>query len=165
MHSHDKWQQATMPSPIAMDAFKVTINCNGCNRCHHRGASKHLQNKPLKSNEEGRGNQPRSCKRPRRWTQQGHCEGVVSITTILMPQRQLLSHSSVNCCKHKTNNKTCGVLPKIPLGHFASQDLSKKQQKARRTRKKQWQKCKQQRLELHQKLRHRRPLPWELLPQ
>jgi hypothetical protein len=88
---HDKQQQATTPSPIAMDAIKVITNCNGRNQCHHCEASKLLQNEPLKFDKEGRGDQLWSHKRPCRQVQQECCEGIVSITTILIPQQQQLS--------------------------------------------------------------------------
>ncbi len=62
MRSCDMQQQATRTSPIAMDAIIVITNCNGCNQCLHHEVPKRSQNKPLKCNEEGRGNQPQSHK-------------------------------------------------------------------------------------------------------
>ncbi len=162
MHSWDKQQQVMTSLPTAMDAIKVTTNCDGHDPCHHRDASKRLTNKPLKCNKEGCGNQLWSRKQPCRQTQQECCGGVVSITTILIPQWQLLSRSSINCLEHKTNNKTCGVLLKIPLRCIVSQDLSKKHQQARRTCEHQWQNFNQQQQKQHQKLRHQRPPPWQL---
>ncbi len=74
-----------------MDAVKVTTNRDGRNQCHHREASKLLQNEPLEHKEEGRGNQLQSHKRPCQQARQEHREGVVSITTKLIARRQLLS--------------------------------------------------------------------------
>ena len=51
VNSCNKQQQATTPSAIAMDAIKVTTNRNGGDWCHHREASKLLQNKPLERDE------------------------------------------------------------------------------------------------------------------
>ena len=79
MHSRDKQQQVMMPSPIAIDVFKATINCNGCTQCHHCGASKRLRNEPLKRDKKVRGNQPSNRKWPCRQTRQELCEGNMSI--------------------------------------------------------------------------------------
>jgi hypothetical protein len=45
-----------------MDTIKAITNCNGWDQHHQREAPKHLQDKPLKRNKEGRGNQPQSHK-------------------------------------------------------------------------------------------------------
>ncbi len=79
-----------MPLPIAMGAIEVTTNCNGCDQCHHHEASKLLRNKPLESEEEGRGNQLWSHKWPCQRARQERREGVMSITTKLNTQQQLL---------------------------------------------------------------------------
>jgi hypothetical protein len=73
-----------------MDAIKVTTNRNGRNQCHHREAPKHSRHKPLEREEEGRGDQLRSHKRPRQRAQQERREGVVSITMKLILQQRLL---------------------------------------------------------------------------
>ncbi len=90
MQSRDKQQQAAMPSLIAMGAFEVTIDCDGRNQCHHCVTLKLSQKEPLERNKEGRGDQLRSHKWPCQQTQQEHLETVVTITTILTPQGQLL---------------------------------------------------------------------------
>ncbi len=69
----------------------MTTNRDGRNRCHHCEASKLLPHKPLEREEEGRGDQLRSHKRPRQQAQQERREGVVSITTKLISRRRLLS--------------------------------------------------------------------------
>ena len=73
-----------------MDAIKVTTNCDGRDRCHHREALKLFLYEPLKRGEEGRGDQLCSHKWPCQRAKQERCEGVVSITTILTPQQQQL---------------------------------------------------------------------------
>jgi hypothetical protein len=67
-----------------MDVIKVTTNRDGRDQCHHREASKLLQNKPLERKEEGQGDQLQSHKRPRQRARQERCEGIVSITTKLI---------------------------------------------------------------------------------
>jgi hypothetical protein len=82
-----------------MDAIKVTTTHDGRNRCHHREASKLLRNEPLKREEEGRGDQLRSHKRPCQQAQQERREGVVSITTKLIARQQL----SLRVCQSLQN--------------------------------------------------------------
>jgi hypothetical protein len=48
--------------PIAMDAIKANIDHDGRNQCHHHEAPKRSQDKPLKCNKDGHGNQPQSHK-------------------------------------------------------------------------------------------------------
>ena len=61
-------------------------------RRSHREAPKRSRHKPpLEREEEGRGDQLRSHKRPRQRARQERREGVVSITTKLILRRQLLS--------------------------------------------------------------------------
>jgi len=74
-----------------MEAIKAITNSGGRDRCHHHDASKCSRNEPLEHDEEGRGDQPRSHKLPRRQTQQEHHKGGVSITMILTPRQQLSS--------------------------------------------------------------------------
>ena len=85
-----------------MDAIKVTTNHDGRVQCHHREASKHLSNKPLKRDKEGRGNQLRSRKWSCQQMRQVCREGVVRITMI-SPRENSYCHSSVN--HHDTSNK------------------------------------------------------------
>jgi hypothetical protein len=51
-----------MTLPIAMDVIKAITNCNGPDQLHHRDAQKRSQDKFLKRNETGHGNQPQSHK-------------------------------------------------------------------------------------------------------
>ncbi len=60
--SCNKQQQAMATLPTMMDTFKAITDCNGCNQCHHREVQKCSWEEPLKSNKEGRGNQPWSLK-------------------------------------------------------------------------------------------------------
>ncbi len=62
MRSCNKQQQATMTKPIAMDAIAVITDRDGHNQRLHREAAKCSRDKPLKRDEEGRGNQPQSHK-------------------------------------------------------------------------------------------------------
>jgi hypothetical protein len=48
--------------PIAIDAIKSITDCNGRNQFLHCEVQKRSQSKPLKRNEEGRGNRPQSHK-------------------------------------------------------------------------------------------------------
>jgi hypothetical protein len=45
-----------------MDVFKAITNQNRCNQRHHCEAPKPSQDKPLKRDKEGHGNQPQSHK-------------------------------------------------------------------------------------------------------
>jgi hypothetical protein len=51
-----------MPLPIAMVAINAITNRVERDQCHHCEAPKFSQNKPLKHNKEGCGNQPQSHK-------------------------------------------------------------------------------------------------------
>jgi hypothetical protein len=84
--SRDKrWRATTSDNTIAAGRDE----CNW--RCSHREAPapKRSRHKPLKREEEGRGNQLRSHNRPRQQVPQDCCEDVVSITTKLISRRQL----------------------------------------------------------------------------
>ena len=60
-------------------------------RRSHREAPKRSRHEPLEREEEGRGDQLRSHKRPRQRARQERREGVVSITTKLISRQQLSS--------------------------------------------------------------------------
>jgi hypothetical protein len=60
--SCNKQQQATMTLPITIEAIIAITNHNGCNERHHCERPKCSQDKPLKRNKEGCGNQPQSHK-------------------------------------------------------------------------------------------------------
>jgi hypothetical protein len=78
----NKRQQATTTLPIAMNALKAITNCNGHDQRNHCEAPKCSQDEPLKRDKEGCGDQHQSR---RQRMQQGHREGIVSITMTLVP--------------------------------------------------------------------------------
>ncbi len=83
--SCNKQQQLMMTWPIMMDANKAITDCDRRNQRHHRDAPTHSQDKPLKRNEEGSGNQPQATRQPCQQMQQERHEGIVSIMMILIP--------------------------------------------------------------------------------
>jgi hypothetical protein len=84
--SRDKWRRAmTSDNTIAADHDKRNW------RRSHREAPKRSRHKPLKREEEGRGDQLWSHKWPCQRAQQECCEGVVSITTKLILGQRLSS--------------------------------------------------------------------------
>ncbi len=95
-----------------MDAIKVTTNRDGCDRCHHREASKLLQNKPLEREEEGQGNQLRSHKRPCQQARQ-------DVVRALWVSQQNSSHDDNYChrCinRRKTSATNTAMKPGDPL--------------------------------------------------
>ncbi len=81
-HSCNKQQQATTTLPIVMDAIQAIANHDGCDQRNHREVPKCSQDEPLKRDKEGCGDQHQSR---RQRMQQGHREGIVSITMTLVP--------------------------------------------------------------------------------
>ena len=93
--SRDKRQRAlTSDNTIAA----VRDKRNG--RRSHREVPKRSRHEPLEREEEGRGDQLRSHKRPRQRARQERREGVVSITTKLISRRRLSSQ-----VRRSTRNK------------------------------------------------------------
>ncbi len=69
-----------MPSPIAMDAINAIIV--RCQSAHERSPSNAMRKAVVIS--------LKATRRPCWRTWQGHCEGIVSITMILIPRQQIL---------------------------------------------------------------------------
>ena len=84
--SRDKRRQAS-----TSDNTIAAVRDERNRRRSHREAPKRSRHEPLEREEEGRGDQLRSHKRPRQRARQERREGVVSITTKLISRRRLSS--------------------------------------------------------------------------
>ncbi len=126
-HSCDKQQQSTTTWLIVMVGIKAITNHDGRNQCHHCEMPKRSRDKHLECNKGGHGNKQclEATRQPCQQTRQEHHEIVMSITTILIPQRQLLSqeHQLPQCKRNKCKKTTLYARNIRQIGQIHAPDL------------------------------------------
>ncbi len=103
-HRHSRWTRL-MPSPIAMDPINAIIV---------RRQDAH-EKSPLNATRKAVAISLEATRRPCWWTQQGHREGIASITTILIPRQRI---------SPQERQSTQSVRDECKLQHFADQRRS-----------------------------------------
>jgi hypothetical protein len=104
-----------------MDVIKIITNHNECNQHHHREAPKCSQDATRKAVAISL----KATRRPCQQTWQEHCEGIVNITTILIPQWQLLlqEHQSPQCKRNKRKKEALYTENLTQIGQIHAPDL------------------------------------------
>jgi hypothetical protein len=89
--SNNRQQQATTALLIAMNTIKTNTKYNGQDQHHYCELPKRSQDIPTNATRKAVAISLKAASWPCQQTQQGRCEGVVSIRRIPIPQQQLLS--------------------------------------------------------------------------